>query len=563
VARQHAARLGQHEETRGLDAGMTGRRVGRPAAAPHGDHQRGHREESEPEQEQDDEHSTSSHVTTVALPDLAVYRPIGHGGPMPLSVEQSTGPRELATLVGPLDALPGPRYAALARRIRDLVTAGTLPAGSRLPAERELAGELDVSRVTVASAYRVLREEGFATTRHGSGTVTELPRTASPWGPPSNDPGLLDLAHAAPEAAPQLFPAYEQALAELPLQLDGHGYAPNGLPGLRAAVADRFTARGLPTEPDQVVITAGVGDATSVVLETLLQPGDRVLVEHPTYPGALGMVAAAGGRCVPVPVDPADPDALVRAAHLVARQSSPRLAFVMPDFSNPTGTRLSAAGRRRLAATLWQQGVLTVVDEVAAELHLDGEALPPFAAGLPDAATVTIGGLSKAVWGGLRIGWVRTDAALAAQLGTALAHRQLSVGMLDQLAATILVRQLGEVLELRRAQLRQRRDVLLAEITTRLPGWTAPRPDGGLSLWCRLPDDLSSAALVAAAAPLGLLLAEGRAFGTGHAFDDHLRLPFTRPPAELRTALGLLERVSLVLRSDPFRGAPARPLTVV
>jgi DNA-binding transcriptional MocR family regulator len=374
---------------------------------------------------------------------------------------------------------------------------------------------------------------------------------------------VLDLAHAAPEAAPGLSAAYADALAALPAHLSGHGYAPNGLPQLRAAVADRFTARGLPTEPDQVVITAGVGDATATVLETLLQPGDRVLVEHPTYPSILGMVAAAGGRCTPVPIDPSDPDALVRAAHLATRQSSPRLAFVIPDFSNPTGVRLSASGRRRLAATLWQQGVLSVVDEVAAELYLDGEALAPFAAGLPDAATITVGGLSKAVWGGLRVGWLRTDAALAAQLGATLLRRQLSVGLLDQLAATVLLGRLDQVLEHRRGQLRERRDALLDAIESRLPEWEVRRPAGGLSLWCRLPPGVGSAALVAGAAPSGLLLAEGRAFGTGHSFDDHLRLPFTRPVADLHRAVEVLARVQSEVRSGAWGGSPARPRTVV
>lgn len=483
---------------------------------------------------------------------------------MPPLAEQSTSPRELARLLGPVDALPGPRYAGLARRIRDLITSGSLPAGSRLPAERELSGELDVSRVTVASAYRVLRDQGFARTRHGAGTVAELPAGGSTWGPPTTEPGLLDLAHAAPEAAPELLPAYEQALAELPGHLGGHGYAPTGLLALRSAVADRFTARGLPTGPDQIVVTVGVGDATAVVFETLLQPGDRVLVEHPTYPGVLSMAGAAGGRCIPVPVDAADPDAVVRGAHVAARQSSPRLAFVMPDFSNPTGARLSAAGRRRLAATLWQQGVLTVVDEVAAELHLDGDPLPPYAAGLPDAATITIGGLSKAVWGGLRVGWLRTEPTLAAQLGAALVRRQLSVGLLDQLAATVLVRRLDTVLERRRAQLRERRDVLMGEIATRLPDWSALLPAGGLSLWCRLPDDLGSSAVAAAAAPRGLLLAEGDAFGTGHAFDDRLRMPFTLPPRELRTAVATIEEVVAELRSSPGRNRTAsRSVAVV
>ncbi|WP_245753478.1 PLP-dependent aminotransferase family protein [Geodermatophilus ruber] len=479
-------------------------------------------------------------------------------------MSQSTSAHELAALIGPVEALPGPRYAGLARRVRELVTGGTLPPGSRLPAERELAAALGASRVTVASAYRRLRDDGFAVTRHGSGTVTELPRAGAGWGPPTTDPTVLDLGHAAPEAAAQLLPAYEQALARLPAHAAQHGYASTGLPELRAAIAERFTARGLPTDADQVVVTAGTGDATAVVLDALLQPGDRVLVEHPTYPGAIGLVTAAGGRCVPAPVDAADPDALVESVHLVARQSNPRLAFLMPDFSNPTGARLSAAGRRRLGATLWQQGVLTVADEVTAELHLDDGPLPPFAAGLPDAATVTVGGLSKAVWGGLRIGWLRTDAALAGRLGAALNRRQLSVGVLDQLAATTVIRQLDAVLEQRRETLRQRRAVLLEELARRLPDWSAPCPGGGLSVWCRLPPGSSSAALAAAAAPRGLVLAEGSLFGTGEAFDDHLRLPFTLPPEQLRAAVGLLAQVDTELRERPSgAGRPARAATVV
>ena len=482
---------------------------------------------------------------------------------MPPGAEQST-PAELAGLVGPLTDLPGPRYAGLARRVRELVALGQLPPGTRLPAERDLAAALAVSRVTVASAYRLLREEGAVSTRHGAGTVVETPAVDAVWHTPTTDPEVLDLAHAAPEAAPQLVPAYERALARLPEVLAGHGYAPSGLPELRAAIADRYTARGLPTDPDQVVVTAGTGDATALVVEVLLQPGDRVLVEHPTYPGAVGLVTAAGGRCVPVAVDAADPDAVVGAAHLATRQSSPRLAFLMPDFSNPSGARLSAAGRRRLAATLWQQGVLTIVDEVTAELWLDDDGpRPPYAAGLPDAATVTVGGLSKAVWGGLRIGWLRTDAALAASLGAALGRRQLSVGPLDQLAAAALVRDLDAVLAGRRALLRERREVLLAEVAARLPHWTVPRPAGGLAAWCTLPPGRSSAALAAAAAPLGLHLAEGRAFGTGTAFDDHLRLPFTLSPARLRTAVATLAAVDSALAGGPVARHPTRPVTVV
>ncbi len=203
------------------------------------------------------------------------------------------------------------------------------------------------------------------------------------------------------------------------------------------------------------------------------------------------------------------------------------------------------------------------VAEQAEHVRVVHEAVGPYAAGLPDAATVTVGGLSKAVWGGLRIGWLRTDAALAASLGATLSRRQLSVGALDQLAAAALVRDLDAVLAGRRALLRERREVLLAELAARLPHWTVHRPRGGLSVWCTLPPGTSSAALVAAAAPLGLLLAEGRAFGTGTAFDDHLRLPFTLPPERLRAAVATLASVDAALRSGPLPRSPARPATVV
>jgi DNA-binding transcriptional MocR family regulator len=482
---------------------------------------------------------------------------------MPVRIEQSTAVREVAGLIGPITALPAPRYVGLARRIRELVLAGQLPAGTRLPAERDLAAALATSRVTIASAYRVLREEGWAQTRHGSGTVSEVPGGSDDTGGwlPRHTTGLVDLAHASPSAVPQLEPAYRQAVERLSTFTDGHGYNPGGLPELREVIAERFTARGLPTEPDQVVVTCGVGDAAAVVAEALLEPGDRVLVEHPSYPGALRLVENAGARLVPVSVDEAHPDDLVQAAHLAARQSGPRMAYLIPDFTNPTGARLSAGGRRRLAATLWQQGVLAVVDESCAELYLDEGPLPPYAAGLPDAATVTLGGLAKAVWGGLRIGWLRTDAALAARLSAVFGRRQLTVGLLDQLVATLLVRDLDAVLEQRREQLRTQRDALLAALAELLPDWQVRPPAGGLSLWCALPPGLSSAALTAAAAPRGLLLAEGRAFGTGHAFDDHLRLPFTRPAAELRAAVEVLASLSETLRDGS--GHPAVPARTV
>ncbi|BAH54680.1 putative aminotransferase [Rhodococcus opacus B4] len=378
-----------------------------------------------------------------------------------------------------------------------------------------------------------------------------MPSGPPAWGSMVGAPvdGVIDLVNAAPAAAPELREAYLDAVDELPRFMPQHGYHPGGLTTLRAAIAGHYTRRGRPTTADQILVTGGAGDATEVVFEALVEAGDRVLIEHPTYPGAVESVQAAGGRPVPVPIDATDPDAFVADADRAARQSAPTVAYVMPDFSNPSGARATPDGRRRLAATLARHGVVTVVDEVAAEIVLDGpDDLEPFGVPVPESATVAIGSLSKTVWGGIRIGWVRAEAARTAQMAKIMARRQLSVSVLDQLAAVRLFAWHDRLVARRRRDLRAQRDALAAAVDERLPGWSYVLPAGGLSLWCALPAGTSSTDLVAAARSRGLLLAPGPRFGTGHLFDDHQRMPFTRPVSELTAAVNVL--ANLVVSAD-------------
>jgi DNA-binding transcriptional MocR family regulator len=162
---------------------------------------------------------------------------------------------------------------------------------------------------------------------------------------------------------------------------------------------------------------------------------------------------------------------------------------------------------------------------------------------------VAIGSLSKTVWGGIRIGWVRAEAARTTQMAKIMARRQLSVSVLDQLAAVRLFAQHEGLVLRRRRELRGQRDALAAAVTERLPGWSFHLPSGGLSLWCRLPAGTGSSELVAAARARNLLLAPGPRFGTGHLFDDHQRLPFTRPVTELTAAVDVL--ATLVMSGEP------------
>jgi len=446
-------------------------------------------------------------------------------------------PARLARLVGDLTGERPPLYAALAVRLRMLIGDGRVPVGARLPAERELALALGASRATVTAAYRRLREDGWADARQGAGTWTRLPAgpATGAWVPGPEQTGVLDLVHAAAGAPPQVHTAFAAALEELPRLLPGHGYHPFGLPELRARVADRFTARGLPTRPEQVLVTGGALHGISVVLEALTGPGDRVLTEHPSYPNALDAVAARGATAVPVPVDAEDPAALPAALLRAARQTAPRLAYLMPDFQNPTGLLLDAEQRRRAAASLAQTGTVALVDETLAEVSLDVDPPPPFAALAPSGSTVTTGTLSKAVWGGLRVGWLRADdEELVRRLGTVAVRSHLANPVLEQLAACHLLEHLDDVLAGHRARLVARRTVLVDALARQLPDWQVRVPPGGLVLWCRLPG-ISSSALAAAADARGLRVAPGPRFSTGHAFDDRLRLPYTQP-AEVLTA---------------------------
>jgi DNA-binding transcriptional MocR family regulator len=459
-----------------------------------------------------------------------------------------SGPH-LARLLGTWrSARPG--YVALAAAIRLLVLDGRLPLRTRLPGERELAAALGVSRTTAAAAYAALRDEGFLTSRRGAGSWTSLPadRRAAPAGaaaPPG--PDVIDLsaaATAAPEGA--LHPALAAATAELPRHLPGSGYDAVGLPALRDAIAARLTARGAPTAPEQVLVTAGAQHAFALLLRVLAAPGDRILVDHPTYPNALDAVRAAGARAVPVALAPDGWDLAMLEATL--RQAAPRLAYVIADHHNPTGLTLPAGDRERAVALARATRTPLVVDETMVELTLEPSATPPapVAAHDPDGETViTIGSASKAFWAGLRIGWIRASPTLVGRLALARATLDLGSPIIEQLVMAELLADPEPVLAAQRGALRTRRDALAAAVEATLPAWRFAIPAGGLSIWVEL-DPPRSSALAAVADGHGVRVAAGPRFGVDGAFERFVRLPFNLPEPQLETAV---ERLAVAWRA--------------
>ena len=449
-------------------------------------------------------------------------------------------------------------YARLAAAIRMLLLDGRLPLATRLPGERELATTLGVSRTTITAAYGTLREDGYADSRRGSGTWTTLPPSpvsTIPFAPAPEGADVIDLAHASPSApATALREAYEWALQQLPHFVAGHGYSLYGIEQLRDAIAARYTSRGLATTPDQILVTAGAQHAFSLAMSLIASPGDRALVEHPTYPNALDAMRRAQLRPVPVPLTgtpsagasvvpdnvrgSAAPDGWdVEAVEAALRQTAPRIAYLNPDFQNPTGLLASDAERQALAAALSKSRTRTVIDETLVELDLEGGEMPaPLATYLPERLAITTGTASKTFWGGIRVGWLRADPATVRNLAAIRATVDNSTAMIEQLAVTHLLGRLDDVLPTRRAELAAQRNTLVAAIGERLPMWHGRTPRGGQVMWYDIGAPVSSA-LAAAGDRHGIRLAAGPRFGVDGAFERWLRVPFTLPSDVLSDAV--------------------------
>ena len=461
---------------------------------------------------------------------------------------------DLATLLGPWSAGPGPLHRKLADALATAIERGDVAAGERLPAERVLARSLAVSRSTVVAAYDHLRAEGWLESRQGSGSRV---RWAAPVGRTRPVPGFggtsgdvifrrliegpgttISLAAAILPGSPSVAEvAGTFSSAELADMVSTSGYVPPGLPALRREIAVLHSRAGLPTAESQVLVTTGAQQAISLAAGLLVGRGDTVIVENPSFSGTLDALRVAGARLVAVPTDDdgADVDSLAR----VVERTSPAAMYVMPSFHNPTGVQLTESRRRRLARLAESTGVPLIEDNALEHASLTGTApLPAVASYAPDAPILTVGSLSKVLWGGLRVGWIRASEAMIGRLAHCKAVHDLGSPVFTQAIAARLLPRLDTVGAERRAQLvghLERAERLLHE---HVPGWTWRRPEGGLALWVKLPaGDGAEFAQVALRYGVEVVpgttmspVAPGAAGAAESSFSDHLRLALIEPP---------------------------------
>lgn len=454
----------------------------------------------------------------------------------------------------PSGQLATPAYATLAEEIRMLAVDGRLIVDQRLPSERELALRLALSRTTVTAAYARLRASGYLRSRRGAGNFVALPhrRAASGFVPGSLRTREDEIGWncASGAASPGLAAAYARAAERLPELLAGSGYLPDGLDDLRMRIATWYDRRGLDTDPDQVVVTTGALSAFIVVSTTVLDRGDRLLLESPTYTNALEATRRAGLRPVgyPLPDDGWQPSEVGRTLD----QTGSRALYLIPDHQNPTGLSMDDPTRSALAGELRRRQLAVIVDETLVELGLEGRQRTPFAALLPGA--ISLGSASKAFWGGLRVGWIRAPHSLVPRLVETRASLDLGTAPYEQLVLAELLRDPDRALTAQRDRLRRQRDHLIGLVAEALPDWSFERPAGGLSLWVRLPAPLSSR-VAELADRNGLVLTPGHRFFVDGGGERYLRLPYTHPVDVLDEAVA---RLADAWRSAQSSGAVLR-----
>ena len=445
-------------------------------------------------------------------------------------------------------------YDGLAEALADLIRQGDLPPETRLPAERRLAEALHLSRSTVKSAYDRLVDLEMVSTRHGSGTVI-LPEASPLSGPrearvvASFDPrsvysGVLRLPEGAIDMRGAYWVGAESVDRERVLRAhdelqrvaaNRHGYSPQGVPSTREAIADHLTAQGLPSTPDQVLVTTGAQQAMSLIADLLLDAGDRVAVEEITYPSAMDYIRSRQAQLVPVPFGPAGVD--VRALDRVVRTARPRMTLLITDVHNPTGVVLPGAARHLVAEASRGWDTTLVDDRTLAETRFDdGPAVAPLGALLGDGSRVlTLGSCSKIGWGGLRVGWIRGDRAAIERLVRVKTLTDLGTPVFDQLLAGDLLRDPTTVPR-RREALRQRYRALSDAIAEHLPSWEVPEPQGGMCVWARLPG-VDTDAFARTATAHGVAISPGSVASATRSSTDRLRLPFGHPPEVLQEAV--------------------------
>ncbi|HKG55323.1 MAG TPA: PLP-dependent aminotransferase family protein [Anaerolineales bacterium] len=443
-----------------------------------------------------------------------------------------------------------PLYQQIEIYLRQGILSGSLATDTRLPASRQLAHDLGVNRLTVENAYAVLEVEGLIYSKMGSGTyvlpvhsLLALPKNGpdTPWPlwqqnielqsktakrKPTDQIGKTVVPHALRPPISfasgigdaHLFPADDfRKVLQTVMRRDGIAALdygePNGHAPLRETITHILASQGLQTRAENVLITAGSQQALSLVSQLLLKPGDAILVENPTYSGALDLFRALSFEVVGIPMD--GQGLQVEVLEKLLQQYHPKLIYTIPNFHNPTGTCLSTARRHQLIILADRYNIPILEDDFVGDLRYEGRTQPALKALDPGGRVIYVSTFSKILMPGLRVGFLIAEGPIYDGLVNFKRVNDLATSTLVQRALEAYVTVGRYQSHLRRSCqiFRKRRDVMLSAIQRYLPAEIRlDPPQGGMFIWLQLPQKLSSEKLLALAWEEGVIFSPGNEF---------------------------------------------------
>jgi 2-aminoadipate transaminase len=441
------------------------------------------------------------------------------------------------------------------------VDAGELEAGDRLPPTRELAELAGVNHLTAVRAYRRLRELGVVSSQVGRGTFVRGPATL-PRGDLAAAGGTGWQSYALPEIqesygdrvisemfrlageggagviplsvgypARELYPAEavrdaaERVLAADPDRVLDYADIP-GTPELREQLVRLLSEHAVGDTPEDLIVTNGARQGLTLVTRAILQPGDAVACEAPTFWGLLDSIRAVGARPLAVPVDRDGLD--VDALETMLARHDVKAVALQPRCHNPTGRDLTPERRDRLVDLARRHGFFVIEDGIYGELAFDAEPLRPLRADAPE-HVIYIDSLSKTVGGGLRVGWVAASGPVRDRILTQKQRDDIHSPTITQLTAAEYLRTGGyeEFLEEARGFYRERRDVLVDALASELgPLATLSEVSGGHHAWVTLDPLLDEGDLTAQAVRAGVSFVPGAAMMPERPLRTMLRVSF-------------------------------------
>jgi GntR family transcriptional regulator/MocR family aminotransferase len=486
-----------------------------------------------------------------------------------------------------------PLYAQIVSQVRRMMADGTLKMGDRLPANRELAKTLGVNRTTVTNAYAELTADGLISSEVGRGTfVCAIPEPAReparsfaspspmPWSAlltdrkrdlwlgamlhhlPSKD--AISLAYSLPPA--DLFPLEDfRRCVDRVLRREGRellqlgmasGYGP-----LQEYLVSQMALSGIHVKPEEVLITNGAQQSLDLIRQILVEPTEEVAIEDPTYPGALSIFCGGQSRHISIPVTSHGID--LGVLEDILSQRRPKLIYTIPSFHNPTGVTMDISSRRALLELAARHRVPIVEDDIYSQMRYNGPALPPLKALDQYGLVIYVNSFSKMGFPGLRVGWIAAPRVVIEHLSREKERSDLHASMLAQAALYEFSRHglLAKHVKKIKKAYGERRDRMLAAMDKHFPAeavWS--KPDGGMSIWVTLPEQLNASQILLESAERGVTFSPGEHFYASLPRLNMMRLSFTMAtPSQIDEAIKRLGAVIknrlLSLRRRRARGA--------